>query len=211
MVFLGGGDQKRSLVGWLRGARLLGQQIKDEASGMSDWVLITHGQSLQRGETEPCLSTQLPNLPPQSLVITDHVDRAFSRSLETLHHVSAEKVEAFTYDKMCLAWDRALGWWVSRSMHYSGKKFSHERHCHHWWLMQLYTAHTPIAKNPSFDLCIGLRQAGLQRHGGYCLKGKLRILLIWVGIVLIRKVEATNLFSQSNDECIIIITPNLEY
>ncbi len=47
MVFVGGGDQKRSLVGWLGGARLLGQQIKDEASGMSDWVLITHNQSLQ--------------------------------------------------------------------------------------------------------------------------------------------------------------------
>lgn len=46
MVFVGGGDQKRSLVCWLGGARLLGQQIKDEASGMSDWVLITHGQSL---------------------------------------------------------------------------------------------------------------------------------------------------------------------
>lgn len=46
MVFVGGGDQKKSLVGRLEGARLLGQQIKDEASGMSDWELITHGQNL---------------------------------------------------------------------------------------------------------------------------------------------------------------------
>lgn len=46
MVFVGGRDKKRSLVGRLEGARLLGQQIKDEASGMSDWVLITHGRSL---------------------------------------------------------------------------------------------------------------------------------------------------------------------
>ncbi len=38
---------KKESGGLLGGARLLGQQIKDEASGMSDWVLITHNQSLQ--------------------------------------------------------------------------------------------------------------------------------------------------------------------
>lgn len=52
MVFVGGGDKKKSLAGRLEGARLLGQQIKDEASGMSDWVLITHGRRGNRALLE---------------------------------------------------------------------------------------------------------------------------------------------------------------
>lgn len=30
--------------------------------------------------------------------------------------------------------------------------FPYERHCHDWGLMELYAAHTPIAKNDIFDL-----------------------------------------------------------
>lgn len=47
---------------------------------------------------------------------------------------------------------------VFMAMRDSGKKFfmlfffPYERHCHHWWLMELYAEHTPIAKNDIFDL-----------------------------------------------------------
>ncbi len=64
MVFVGGGDQKRSLVGCLEVPGCW-----DNKSKMKRLVCLTGYSSLttrafSEGETETCLSTQLPNLPP---------------------------------------------------------------------------------------------------------------------------------------------------
>lgn len=69
---------------------------------------------------------------------------------------------------------------VFMAMRDSGKKFfmllffPNERHCHHWWLMELYAEHTPIAKNDIFDLVHGFGKEGPVETWMISLKGEIR-------------------------------------